>query len=58
MTGQKVTLDDSTVFSIKKALLNLSFEGIVIEDFSFIFIEGNTVSVINLNYITSMKNFA
>ena len=50
MTGRRATLDDSTVCSIERALLDTSFVYI------FIFIEGNAVSVINLNYSTCLKN--
>ena len=42
MTGRRATLDDSTVCSIERALLDKSFV------YLLIFIEGNAVSVINL----------
>ena len=51
MTGRRATRYDSTVCSIEKALLDTSFIYI------FIFIEGNAVSVINLNYGIFRKNF-
>ena len=44
MTGRRATLDDGTECGIKKALNKLFV-------YLFIFIEGNAVSVINLNYI-------
>ena len=51
MTGQRATLDDSTVCSVERALLDTSFI------YLFIFIEGNAVSVINLNYSSCMQSF-
>ena len=45
MTGHRATLDNSTVCSIERAILDTSLV------YLFIFIEGNAVSVINLNYI-------
>ena len=45
MTGQRATLDDSTILGIERALLNISFI------YLFIFIEENAVSFMNLNYI-------
>ena len=45
MTGQRATLDDSTIFGIERALLNISFI------YLFISIEENAVSFMNLNYI-------
>ena len=45
MTGWRATLDDSIVCGFERALLNTSFA------YLFIFIEGNAVKVINLNYI-------
>ena len=43
MSGRRATLDDNTVGSIERIILDKSFVYI------FIFIEGNAVSVINLN---------
>ena len=51
MTGLRAPVDDSTVCSIKRALLDTSFV------YLFIFIEGNAVSVMNLNYSTCVKSF-
>ena len=51
MTGRRATLNDSTVFSIEWALLITSFV------YLFMFIKGNAVSVINLNYSTCIKRF-
>ena len=51
MTGQRATLDNSTVCSIERALLDMSFF------YLFIFIERNAVSSMNLNYSTCMKSF-
>ena len=45
MTGRRATLDDSTVRSIERPLLKMSFV------YLFIFIEANAVSVKNLNYV-------
>ena len=41
MTGRRVTFDDSTVCSIERALVHMSF-------YYLFLIEGNAVSVINL----------
>ena len=51
MTGRRAALDGSTVCSIERALLDTYFV------YLFILIEGNVVSVINLNYNTCMKSF-
>ena len=51
MTGRMSTLNDSTVCSIERALFDTPFI------YLFIFIEGNAVSVMNLNYSTSMITF-
>ena len=51
MTGLRATVDDSTMCSIERALLDTSFI------YHFIFIEGNAVSVMNLNYSTCIKIF-
>ena len=50
MTGRRATLNDSTVCSFNRALLDTSL------NYLFIFIERNAVSVINLNYSTCMKS--
>ena len=51
MTRQRANLDDSTVCNIERAVIDISFI------YLFIVIEGNAVSVINLNYSTCMKRF-
>ena len=51
MTGQRATLDNSTVCSIERALLDMRFV------YVFILIEGNSVSMTSLNYSTSTKHF-
>ena len=52
MTGRRATLDDSTVCSIDRALLDT-----FLSTYLFIFIAGNAVSVIDLDYNTCMKSF-
>ena len=51
MTGWRATLEDSTVCSIERALLDTSIV------YLFNFIEGKAVSVINLNYSSCIKSF-
>ena len=51
MTGRTSTLNDSTVCSIERALFDTPLI------YLFIFIEGNAVSVMNLNYSTCMISF-
>ena len=51
MTVRRAAFNDSTVCSIERALLDTSFA------YLFICIEGNAVSVINLNNSTFMKSF-
>ena len=53
MTGRRATLDDSTVCGIEKVFLIVRIYFVYL----FIFIEGNAVSVINLNHSICMKNF-
>ena len=50
MTGRRAILNSSTVCSIERALLDPCFVHL------FIFIEGNAVGKINLNYSTYMKS--
>ena len=52
MTGRRATRDDSTVCGIEKAFLIVRIYFVYL----FIFIEGNAVSVINLNHSICMKN--
>ena len=51
MTGRRATVNDSSVCSIERARIDTSF------DYLFIFIEGNAVSMINLNYVALVKSF-
>ena len=50
MIGRRAALDDSTVCSNERTLFSTYFVYI------FSFIEGNAVSVMNLNYSICMKN--
>ena len=49
MIGRRATLDEGIVGGFERALLDMSCV--------FILIEGNAVSMINLNYSTYLKSF-